>query len=229
VLAQVKGRKYTQGKWLDFEDILAQEIELVIHLKDKTKKLLASPFDLESLVLGHVKLEFLDSEEFPFIVKKEGFDYFIEVEKKKPLVSKEFAFKLEPELLLNLSKEFREKESKWNLTGCFHRMAFWSPEKQGFILEVEDIGRHNCVDRLVGLALTQGIDLGQGVFFGSARITFSLLQKLVKAGFKVLVSKSAVTTASVKLAREKRITLVGFAREERFTVFSDELQRIVYA
>jgi len=85
------------------------------------------------------------------------------------------------------------------------------------------------VDRLVGLALTQGIDLGQGVFFGSARITFSLLQKLVKAGFKVLVSKSAVTTASVKLAREKRITLVGFAREERFTVFSDELQRIVYA
>lgn len=230
MLIQVEAKKYRQKKWIEFKDTLAKEVEVVIEVKGQKKKLLASPFDLEDLVLGHAKLEILEKEEIPKIVAREGNRFVLEVVKKKMKARKKLEIKkLDPELLLDLSRQFVARKSKWDLTGCFHRMAFWSLEKGTFILEVEDIGRHNCVDRLVGLSLQEDIDLSRGIFLGSARVTYSLADKLIRAGFKIIVSKSAVTTSGVALAKEKEVTLIGFAREGRFTVFSDPLLSINYA
>lgn len=230
MLVQVEAKKYRQKNWLEFKDTLAKEVEVVIEIKGQRKKLLASPFDLEDLVLGHAKLEFLREEEIPQIVGREKNRFLVEVVEKKIKTRKDIEIKkLEPELILDLSRQFVDRKSKWDLTGCFHRMAFWSIEEEDFILEVEDIGRHNCVDRLVGLSLQKDIDLSRGIFLGSARVTYSLANKLIKAGFKIIVSKSAVTTSGVALAKEKQITLIGFAREGRFTVFSDPLGSINYA
>ena len=124
-------------------------------------------------------------------------------------------------MLLQAMGDFMGLPGRWEETGCFHRAAFSLPDGDGFLHCVEDIGRHNCIDRLAGWALCQERSLAEGLLFISARATASLVLKAFKAGFTVVVSRSAVTTAGVELARKAGLTLLGFARNERFTVFTD--------
>ena len=93
------------------------------------------------------------------------------------------------------------------------------------------IGRHNCLDRLAGWACLNGIDPAETVLFVSARITSSLYAKARRAGFSFLISRSAVTSTPVEMARQQNrlhpahpVTVVGFCRprEERLTVFAGE-------
>ena len=116
----------------------------------------------------------------------------------------------------------------WDDTGCFHRAGIFDVAKGELLTRAEDIGRHNCVDRLAGWSVLQGIPLSDKALLISARMTSSLCAKALRAGFRIIVSRSAVTTAAMGMAREANATLVGFARtdESRFTVFADGPGRI---
>ena len=89
----------------------------------------------------------------------------------------------------------------------------------------------NDGDRLAGWACLNGIDPAETVLFVSARITSSLYAKARRAGFSFLISRSAVTSTPVEMARQQNrlhpahpVTVVGFCRprEERLTVFAGE-------
>lgn len=119
----------------------------------------------------------------------------------------------------------------WESTGCFHRAGMFDPKTGAFLRLAEDIGRHNCLDRLAGWACLNGIDPAETVLFVSARITSSLYAKARRAGFSFLISRSAVTSTPVEMARQQNrlhpahpVTVVGFCRprEERLTVFAGE-------
>ena len=119
----------------------------------------------------------------------------------------------------------------WESTGCFHRAGMFDPKTGAFIRLAEDIGRHNCIDRLAGWACLNNIDPADTVLFLSARITASLYAKARRAGFSFLISRSAVTSTPVEMAREQNrkhpahpVTILGFCRprEQRFTVFAGE-------
>jgi FdhD protein len=109
----------------------------------------------------------------------------------------------------------------WEATGCFHRAGILDPGAGRFLKVVEDIGRHNCMDRLAGWMLAAGAAPSGLALFASCRFTASLLAKVVRAGFGLAVSRSALTTAALDLARSQGLALAGFAREGRFTVFHD--------
>lgn len=132
-----------------------------------------------------------------------------------------------PELLETM-RMFMGAQGLWDGTGCFHRAGVFSVAKGEVVRRAEDIGRHNCIDRLAGWAAREGVDLSSHVLLVSARVTASLFAKARRAGFVWVVSRSAVTTASVDMARAQGVTLVGFARdrEERFTVFTDSAGRV---
>ena len=119
----------------------------------------------------------------------------------------------------------------WESTGCFHRAGMFDPNTGTFLRLAEDIGRHNCLDRPAGWACLNGIDPAETVLFVSARITSSLYAKARRAGFSFLISRSAVTSTPVEMARQQNrlhpahpVTVVGFCRprEERLTVFAGE-------
>ena len=138
---------------------------------------------------------------------------------------------LNPETLLGLMDRFIARPGPWDETGCFHRLGLWRLDapRPELVHVAEDIGRHNCLDRLAGWLLRQRPRLPAEAFglLLSARVTASLYAKARRAGFTVLVSRSAVSSAAVDAALTEGVTLVGFCRprEGRFTVFADSRSR----
>ena len=116
----------------------------------------------------------------------------------------------------------------WDGTGCFHRAALYDTSAGEFVARAEDIGRHNCLDRLAGAGIRQSLCLPELVLFLSCRVTASMMHKALRAGIRLVVSRSAVTGAALAAAQEAGAALVGFARdaEERFTVFTDPSGRV---
>ncbi len=76
---------------------------------------------------------------------------------------------------------------------------------------MEDIGRHNAVDKIAGLMLMQQIDGADKLLYTTGRLTSEMVIKTVLMGIPILVSRSGFTEAGVELARQSGLTLVGRA------------------
>lgn len=87
------------------------------------------------------------------------------------------------------------------------------------VLTAEDVGRHNTLDKVRGLALLQGVDTRDHILLSSGRISSEMLNKAAKMGVPVIASRTSPTSLSVALARAWGITLVGYARQNRMNVY----------
>lgn len=95
-------------------------------------------------------------------------------------------------------------------------------QNQDFKILVEDIGRHNCFDKIVGVLLkNKNINIVKNsVVFVSGRISSEIMMKIIRMGVPVLVSRSTPTTASIRLANEFKVTLLGYVRGERGFIYT---------
>ncbi|MEW5771911.1 MAG: formate dehydrogenase accessory sulfurtransferase FdhD [Thermodesulfobacteriota bacterium] len=230
-LRQVACRQFKGGVWRDLTDVVTPEVRLTLVLDGVEKRLWAHPADLENLALGHALLDLCPSGRIPVLDRREGDRFILRTtagdapgagRASGPLPGGPLAA---PEILARM-EEFVAGAGNWEATGCFHRAGILDPGAGRFLRVVEDIGRHNCMDRLAGWMLAAGEDPRRLALFASCRFTASLLGKVARAGFGVAVSRSALTTAALDQARDLGLTLAGFAREGRFTVFHDPVGRI---
>jgi FdhD protein len=131
-------------------------------------------------------------------------------------------FRVEAELLISLPDVLRSSQDVFQRTGGLHAAALFD-SSGGLLVVREDIGRHNAVDKVIGWALLDHrVPLGNSVLLVSGRGGFEIVQKALIAGVPVLASVSAPSSLAVQLARELRMTLVGFLRGRRFVIYSGE-------
>jgi FdhD protein len=83
-----------------------------------------------------------------------------------------------------------------------------------------DIGRHNVLDKIMGQAVLQNLDLSHHVLFFSGRVSSEILIKVAKMNISVLVARSAPTDMTIALAEDLNITVIGFARGNRLNIYS---------
>lgn len=135
---------------------------------------------------------------------------------KSKKIEKPLDIKIEE--IKSLVKEFNFKSELFLSTGGVHSCALCS--KSGILIFEEDIGRHNALDKILGRAFMDGMDLSDKLVLTSGRISSEMLIKVAKRGIPAIISRAAPTSLSVELARELNITVVGFARGEKMNIYS---------
>lgn len=131
--------------------------------------------------------------------------------------------KLTPELVLSLPEQLREHQTLFRKTGGIHAAAVFE-EDGTFLVAREDIGRHNAADKVIGhLLLEDSLQSNGRILVMSSRASFELVQKAIMAGFSALITVSAASSLAVDLAREAGLTLIAFARENRFNLYAGEM------
>ena len=95
------------------------------------------------------------------------------------------------------------------------------------LIYMEDVGRHNAVDKIAGFMFKHGIGADDKIFYTTGRLTSEMVIKTVRMGIPILISRSGFTAWGVELARKANLTLVGRARGKRFVALAGE-DRIVF-
>jgi FdhD protein len=129
-------------------------------------------------------------------------------------------FRTTPEVLCRLPEALRASQEVFSRTGGLHAAALFDGAGT-LLVEREDIGRHNAVDKIAGWAARENrLPLSECVLMVSGRGGFEIVQKAAMAGIPIVASVSACSSLAVRLAREVSMTLVGFLRGQRFVVYA---------
>lgn len=122
-------------------------------------------------------------------------------------------------VLSALPQRMRIEQQTFSVTGGLHGASLFDPD--GTLLAVrEDIGRHNAVDKVIGAVARRTWPLRNKLLLVSGRISFEIVQKAAVAGISCVAGISAASSLAVDLAREMRMTVVGFIRDDGFNLYT---------
>lgn len=121
--------------------------------------------------------------------------------------------------LLSALADIKQRQTLNQLTGSVHAAA-WIVPGQGVTDVREDVGRHNALDKLIGLLLRSGKNVASGFVIVTSRASYELVQKTASVGITMLAAISAPTGLAIRLAEEAGLTLIGFARNDQHVVYT---------
>jgi FdhD protein len=133
----------------------------------------------------------------------------------------ESELRVSQELVASLPARLLAGQRAFAVTGGLHATGLFDPSGELECVR-EDVGRHNAMDKVIGWAFLQGrVPLAERVLCVSGRLSFELVQKAAVAGCPILVAVGAPSSLAIELATDRRVTLCGFVREGRLTVYTE--------
>ncbi|MFQ5773295.1 MAG: formate dehydrogenase accessory sulfurtransferase FdhD [Kiloniellaceae bacterium] len=127
--------------------------------------------------------------------------------------------------LYTLSRKINMTPSLYLEAGAIHGCVLCEADRP--LVYMEDVGRHNAVDKIAGYMFLKGIRPEGKIFYTTGRLTSEMVIKTVQMGIPILISRSGFTAWGVDLARQAGLTLIGRAKGRRFVALSGE-ERIVH-
>ncbi len=120
--------------------------------------------------------------------------------------------------LYALTKSINTTPSLYLEAGAIHGCVLCREDRP--LVYMEDVGRHNAVDKIAGWMVLNNIPASDKIFYTTGRLTSEMVIKTVMMGIPILVSRSGFTAWGVELARQSGLTLIGRARGKRFVALA---------
>ena len=118
-----------------------------------------------------------------------------------------------------LMSQMRERQTLFQQTGGSHAAAIF--DKTGQVLAVaEDLGRHNALDKVIGMVLLERSHLADCGVVLSSRVSLEMVLKAVRSQLQIVLAVSAPTSLAIEVAEQFGVTLCGFVRKHRATVYT---------
>ena len=243
--------KYSRNLQLETNDEIAREAAMTVMLEEEQyATIVCSPVSLEEMVIGFLATEGLirttrDIKQLQ-IDEERGFAY-VTLYYTPTLTnnqerwigsccgkSREFYLKqdvktaktimTETSIALDnvyeLMKQFEETAETRNRTGGVHQAAIATEEEM--LAAFIDIGRHNALDKLYGYLLKEKTSLKNKIILFSGRVSSEIVLKVSKIGVGMIIAKSAPTDLALKLADDLNVSVIGFAKEASFNVYTNQ-------
>lgn len=240
--------KGSEGKDLQDEVIVEASLRVFVNGFDLIT-MQCSPSDLEELVLGHLFTQGMiqtpsDVNELSIrqvtdpskgelvfeahVYLKEGLD----IKATKPLMTStglttesldSFEVRSNQAITLDLAHisrvaaKFQETSDLFVRTGGNHAVAL--VQNKEILCFREDIGRHNALDKVIGWGLSETIDFSRCMVLLSGRMAKEMTKKVLKTSIPVLLSRSAPTDETLRLAKTYNLSLIGFIRSDRMNIY----------
>ncbi|HNQ67504.1 MAG TPA: formate dehydrogenase accessory sulfurtransferase FdhD [Bacteroidales bacterium] len=144
-----------------------------------------------------------------------GDSLFIKIEKDKedlPYIS------IQQSEISDLMKEFNKTSDLFRETGGVHSSALATHKE--IVVFMEDIGRHNAVDKVIGALYLNKQNFSDKILLTSGRISSEIVIKSINADIQIIISRSAPTIKAIELAEKNNICIIGFARADNFNIYS---------
>ena len=135
------------------------------------------------------------------------------------------SFKIKKSWIYDLSKKINLTPSLYLKAGAIHGCVLCVKNKP--LIYMEDVGRHNAIDKIAGYMKVKKISPANKIFYTTGRLTSEMVMKSVQMRIPIVISRSGFTAWGVDLARQANLTLIGRAKGKKFFVLSGE-HRIEY-
>jgi len=122
--------------------------------------------------------------------------------------------------LYALAKEINTMPSLYLSAGAIHGTVLCERDRP--LVYMEDVGRHNAVDKIAGWMFSEGARAADKILYTTGRLTSEMVIKTAQMGIPILASRSGFTAWGVEIAREVGLTLIGRLRGKRFVCLSGE-------
>ena len=133
--------------------------------------------------------------------------------------------KIKTSWIYTISKKVNTRPSLYLKAGALHGCVLCKDDSP--LVYVEDVGRHNAVDKIAGWMFLNKEDANDKIFYTTGRLTSEMVIKTVQMGIPILISRSGFTESGVKLAREAGLTLIGRAKGKRM-IIANGVNRVIF-
>ena len=215
---------FRDGSFRQTEREVADEVRAEIYVDGKHAACLScSPWSIRQAAIGHLFTEGIADVSKICIVEEDTETHRISIEQGAegtflPQSPSLPASSLRCADILRLAAELEERSAMFHRTGGVHSAAL--SRGDGFLAYEEDISRHTAVDKLAGACLEQGVSMTGAILVFSGRAPGEIIRKAAAMGCCAVIARSAPTDEGCRVADAAGITLIAFAREDGFNVYT---------